>query len=321
MPGFMQLKLRRFNATGLLILGEVDLVLPGEMRVTRRSPFAPPAAPLAGAGSPQNVVIQQVLTELGDLAAKLASVLRGLLRPPASHATKLRDMLLALDLRRMAVSPAYVQVALHPEPSAGNLSALGSLRRWFASRDAGRLGGMRPDIPSLDALTTEFSLLSLRLRDANGERPFSTRWSGASGTIIMKDVFMLPRFYDGCQGYLHLFAHCALKSMNESVVEGMGGVWDRSSPDARHCTFDRSVEEAVVAWNGPWPYHAEAVPFISHSLAHLFGTSQWSSHFAHVNDRLAQTPAWAQHGGKVVGRHKKQDKGKLPSVMYDTPAP
>ena len=131
----------------------------------------------------------------------------------------------------------------------------------------------------------------------------------------------MARFYEGTQNYLHLYAHCALKSMNESVVEGMGGVWDRSSPDARHCSFDRSVQEAVVAWNGPWPYHAEAEPFVNHALAHAFGTTQWASHFAHVNERVAQTPAWAQHGGKVIGRHKAQDRGKLPSAMYDTAAP
>ena len=88
-------------------------------------------------------------------------------------------MKLALDLRRMADTPAYVLAALHPEPSAGNLSALGSLQRWFASRDIGRIGGLRADVPSLGVLTTEFSLLSLRLRDAYGEQPFSVRWRGS----------------------------------------------------------------------------------------------------------------------------------------------
>ena len=217
-------------------------------------------------------------------------------------------MLRALDLRRMADTPAYVQAALHIEPSAGNLSALGSLRKWMASRDVGRLAGVRPDVPSLAVLTSEFTLLSERLRDAHGEHPFSARWAGASGTVIMKDVFTMPRFYEGCQRYLHLFAHCALKSMNESVVEGMGGVWDRSSPDARHCSFERSQEEAVVAWNGPWPYHQEAVPFINRSLTHMFGTSHWSSHFSHLDDRVTRTPAWAQSGGKVVGRHKQETR-------------
>ena len=28
-----------------------------------------------------------------------------------------------------------------------------------------------------------------------------------------------------------------------------------------------------MAWNGPWPYHAEAVPFINHALTHLFAVS------------------------------------------------
>ena len=137
----------------------------------------------------------------------------------------------------------------------------------------------------------------------------------------MKDVFTKTRFYEGCQAYLHLWLHCALKTMNESVVEGMGGVWDRSSPDARHVAFESSAKEAVVAWNGPWPYHQEAVPFINHTLTHLFGTASCSSRFTHTASRADQTPAWAQAGGKVVGRHKKEDKGKLPSSMYDTLAP
>ena len=60
----------------------------------------------------------------------------------------------------------------------------------------------------------------------------------------------MPRFSAGCEAYLHLWVNIALKTMNESVVEGMGGVWDRSSPDARHCSFEEGVKEAVVAWNG-----------------------------------------------------------------------
>ena len=75
-----------------------------------------------------------------------------------------------------------------------------------------------------------------------------------------------------------------------------------------------------MAWNGPWPYHQEAVPFINHALNHLFGTKDWAQRFTHKNERTEQTPAWAQSGGKVVGRKKREGKGKLPSAMYDTAA-
>ena len=112
----------------------------------------------------------------------------------------------------------------------------------------------------------------------------------------------------------------ALKSLNEAVVEGMGGVWDRSSPDARHCSFEHSAEEAVVAWNGPWPYHPEAEAFINHALAHCFGTSDWGSRFQHVDSRVDRLNPWSHAGGKVVVRHRREDKGRLPASMYNTPA-
>ena len=97
-------------------------------------------------------------------------------------------------------------------------------------------------------------------------------------------------------------------------------MWDRSSPDARHCAFESSVKEAVVAWNGPWPYHPEAVPFVNRALDHLFGKQDWASHFTHQDVRVERVPPWAHSGGKVVGRQKREGKGKLPSSMYDTAA-
>ena len=114
----------------------------------------------------------------------------------------------------------------------------------------------------------------------SGERCTPRERGLAHGKLLSSRVLLfvneyLPRFYDGCQRYLHLWLNCALKTLNEAVVEGMGGVWDRSSPDARHCAFEQSVKEAVVAWNGPRPYHQEAVPFINHALNHLFGTKDW----------------------------------------------
>ena len=167
----------------------------------------------------------------------------------------------------------------------------------------------------------QFKLLCGRLREAAGEVTFRSWRGGASGTVIMKSVFTLPRFYLGCEGYLHLWLHCALKTMNESVVEGMGGVWDRSSPDARHCSFEASAKEAVVAWTAPWPYHPSALPFINHALNHLFGTKDWASHFMHINQRVDQANPWTMSGGKVVGRTQREGKGKLLASMYDTPAP
>ena len=62
------------------------------------------------------------------------------------------------------------------------------------------------------------------------------------------------------------------------------------------------------------------MPFVNHTLNHLFGTSNWEKRFTHGDERTDRVPAWASSGGKVVGRRKKEDKGKLPSQFYDTRA-
>ena len=49
----------------------------------------------------------------------------------------------------------------------------------------------------------QFKLLCGRLREAAGEVTFRSWRGGASGTVIMKSIFTLPRFYLGCEGYLH----------------------------------------------------------------------------------------------------------------------
>ena len=55
---------------------------------------------------------------------------------------------------------------------------------------------------------------------------------------------------------------------------------------------------------------------LGHPRTHLYGTSNWSSHFAHVNKQVFRTPAWAQQGGKVVGR-KKKETPRLPASFYE----
>ena len=325
MPSFKQLKLHRLDKAGV-VLGSVDLVLPTAQRASRgRNPFvqaaggAAAAAPQVGQVTADSVIDKVVKQDLGLLASELAEKLKVRLRPPAAHSYKLSCMGKALDLRRMADTPAYEDAAFVVTSSAGGRHALGTLVHWFEQRDA-KEAQPDDDIPTLAVAGAQFRELCKRLRAA-ALLPAFRHWAGASGVVIMKDVITMPRFSAGCEAYLHLWVNIALKTMNESVVEGMGGVWDRSSPDARHCSFEEGVKEAVVAWNGPWPYHAEAVPFVNHTLNHLYGTSDWSGHFAHRDERTDRVPAWASTGGKVVARRKKDDKGKLPAHFYDTPAP
>ena len=106
---------------------------------------------------------------------------------------------------------------------------LGTLVHWFEQRDA-KEAQPDDDIPTLAVAGAQFRELCKRLRAA-ALLPAFRHWAGASGVVIMKDVITMPRFSAGCEAYLHLWVNIALKTMNESVVEGMGGVWDRSSPD------------------------------------------------------------------------------------------
>ena len=335
MANFKKLRLVRYDADDKAA-GECALVLPSALRASHRSGSAS-AAPIfaaaaggaaaaaggAGGGAQPSVeqqtlnAINQSLVALGKMALAMQTKLSKRLRPPAFQEAKLRHMLTSLDLRQMATSAAYEVPALVVQPGLGNRSPLGMLLEWLASRDDGRTGGVAEDVPAFDAVSAQFKELCKRLREANRERPYSERWRNASGVVIMKDVFTERRFFEGCEDYLHLFAHCALKTMNEAIVEGMGSVWDASADAVRHPSFEQSVEEAVIAWSAPQPYHAEAIPFINRALTHLFRSSDWSSHFSHVNQQISRVPAWASAGGKVVSG-KKKEKPRLPASFYRT---
>ena len=138
----------------------------------------------------------------------------------------------------------------------------------------------------------------------------------------MKDVFTFDRFRVDCDAYLYLFQQMATKTLCEAVVEGMGSVWDKCASAERHPDFKTSVEEAVIAWSAPQPYHPEAVPFINHSLAHYFGRydsgplkgqlKPWN--FNHVDQRTGRVVA---QPGLVMARHRK-DALRLPSATYNS---
>ena len=95
-------------------------------------------------------------------------------------------------------------------------------------------------------------MLISRLCMFQSDRKYS-HWKGASGTVIMKDVFT------------------DIKSMYEEVIEGMGGMWDRCATDGRHPGFETGAEEAVIAWNAPQPYHPAADDYVIHVLNDVFG--------------------------------------------------
>ena len=85
----------------------------------------------------------------------------------------------------------------------------------------------------------------------------------------------------------------------------------------RHGNWETAIEEAVVAWNSPQPYHPAAIPFINHSLNHLFkGEGKWHDKFTHQDNTHIERRVGS---GVVMARHKK-DPQRLPDSFYDTSA-
>ena len=132
-----------------------------------------------------------------------------------------------LDLRKMILddSATYATSQLAKD-------ALKHLVSWMQKRDpsviqlvpgTGHAAPIESDIPSHAVVQQQFEELCKRLRDAFKHAKFRSKWEGVSGIVIMEDVFTLRDIYAGCQDYLYIFQHMACKTMNEAVVEGMGG--------------------------------------------------------------------------------------------------
>ena len=99
-----------------------------------------------------------------------------------------------------------------------------------------------------------------------------------------------------------------------SPRSGFGEPWDRSN---RHGDWKSAIEEAVVSWNSPQPYHPAAIPFINHSLNHLFGgEGKWHDKFTHRDNTHIERRVGS---GVVMARHKK-DPQRLPDSFYDSSA-
>lgn len=88
--------------------------------------------------------------------------------------------------------------------------------------EVARAGILLLDDQSLEAV---LRALSLVLRAAAKEQHCAQRLTGAtSSTVLMADVFTVPKLHECCSNYLSLFQYCALKAVHEAVVEGMGSV-------------------------------------------------------------------------------------------------
>jgi hypothetical protein len=88
----------------------------------------------------------------------------------------------------------------------------------------------------------------------------------------------------------------------------MGGVRDRCARPERHISFEAGVQEAVVCWNAPKPYHVDANDFLEHALSLNFKGAAW--HFTHTS---AATTRRADQS-KVLQRLAKHES-KLPGSL------
>jgi len=96
----------------------------------------------------------------------------------------------------------------------------------------------------------------------------SNMWKDASGTVIMKFMFTSDVFSKGVEDWLYMFNHCALKSMNEAAVEGMGCIVDQHAAPEKHLSMETYSKEAMIHYNAPMVHEAES--FLKDSLDVMF---------------------------------------------------
>ena len=72
-----------------------------------------------------------------------------------------------------------------------------------------------------------------------------------SGTVIQQEIFTNPVIHGCCPNFLHLYQMCALKSMNEAVVEGMCKVVDTHAIGGRGLDLKRYAYESIIHYNMP----------------------------------------------------------------------
>ena len=105
-------------------------------------------------------------------------------------------------------------------------------------------------LPPVAGFEHQLATLVSRLTSERTLRPL---WRGASGTVIMNDLFSASeaRLHAGIGQLLWLFQYFALKTANESVNESMGGTVDMHAVGRRHLSQRACEEEAFIHWNGP----------------------------------------------------------------------
>jgi hypothetical protein len=182
-----------------------------------------------------------------------------------------------------------------PDEVTDQQHALKAIYQWAVT-----MGGVK--LPAFTEMWRQHLLLSERLCTAYTDVVrYRERWSppDISGTVIMKDLFTEEKMYSGAPDWLYLFNHCALKTVNEAVVESMGSMLDRHAVGSRGLPMAKYVAESIIHWNAP--VTGECEPFLVRALNLHFKGGPWhfTSHdeqqryskfsVSEVLDRLAET--------------------------------
>ena len=200
-----------------------------------------------------------------------------------------------LDLRKLCVEPC---------PLVGREGALRDI--YAAATGAG------VDLAPLTVLTAQLETLRLRLVAA-ADGDFKKRWFHGdgglgcikSGTVIMKSVFTDRKLHSDIGDILYLFQHCALKTRNEVVVEGIGSIVNMHADGRRGLSANGYEKEAFIHYNGPPLAKADGI--IRGALDIHFEGKKW--HFE--KDSYEAQRRFLGSVSQVIERHK-DNLGKLP---------
>eukprot|EP00918_Siedleckia_nematoides_P014375 GHVU01031220.1.p1 GENE.GHVU01031220.1~~GHVU01031220.1.p1 ORF type:complete len:127 (-),score=5.37 GHVU01031220.1:251-631(-) len=121
----------------------------------------------------------------------------------------------------------------------------------------------------------------------------------------MKDMLTDQSLFSGLGDILFVFEMCALKTSNESVLEGMNSIVSAHADSVRGAAAETYEAEAYLHWNGPPLHKADSV--ITGALNSYFGGSSW--HFSHVSPSSVFSPY--VYKSKVL-RRLMEDGGRLP---------
>ena len=175
--------------------------------------------------------------------------------------------------------------------------------------EAAKLGGLGKHLCSSAEVHKQYLTMTSRLAKTKSHTWFHKDGTIKSGTVILADLLTKADLYIGCECVVWLIANCALKSLNEAVVEGMGCILDRHGSDARNLGQVKISREAVVHYNGPTLLQSRH--FLTEVNNDLHGCTTWAtdSTYHHVDPK--QRSVYALLGGQVMKKYST-NKSKFP---------